>query len=90
MTSRAVVERIFQFLVFGLAIFMVCGGGFSRWESLPGEGIRTVTYTLYRTLPPPPQGPTSCKILTAGDYGLVMPCDYQPPFVWWLQHRRVS
>jgi hypothetical protein len=90
MTSRAIVERIFQFLVFGFAIFMVWGGGFSRWESLSGEVTRTVTYTLYRTLPPPPVGPAFCKIVTVGDYGLVIPCDYQPPFVWWLQHRQVS
>jgi hypothetical protein len=85
-----IAERFFQITVFTVAAFMAWGGGFSRWESLSGEATRTVTYTLYRTLPPPPTGPTFCKILTAGDYSLVLPCDYQPPFVWWLQHRQVS
>ena len=85
-----IVERVFQIVVFMVAAFMAWGGGFSRWESLPGEATRTVTYTLYRTLPPPPQGPAFCKFLTLGDYGLVMPCNYQPPFVWWLQHRKVN
>jgi len=51
-----IVERVFQIVVFMVAAFMAWGGGFSRWESLPGEATRTVTYTLYRTLPPPPQG----------------------------------
>ena len=85
-----IAERIFQIAVFMVAAFMAWGGGFSRWESLPDEATRTVTYTLYRTLPSPPAGPAFCEFLTLGDYGLVTPCNYQPPFVWWLQHRQVS
>jgi hypothetical protein len=83
-----IAERIFQIAVFAAAVFMAWGGGLSRWESLPGEATRTVTYTLYRTLPLPPTGPAFCKILTVGDYGLVMPCDFKPPFIGWLQGRR--
>jgi len=29
--------------------------------------------------------PPGC--VDTGSYGLVLPCDYRPPFVWWLQHR---
>ncbi len=83
----SVTQRIFQVVVFGGAAFMALGGGFFRDEVLPGEVTRTVTYTLYKRLPPPPQGPSFCKAVTVGDYGLMRPCDYTPPFVWWLQHR---
>ena len=42
---------------------------------------------LYKSLPPPPSGPRFCKAVTTGDYGLMLPCDYKPSFIWWLQHR---
>jgi hypothetical protein len=82
-----IAQRAFQVVVFGGAAFMALGGGFFRQEMLPGGAARTVTYTLYKSLPPPPDGPSFCKAVTIGDYGLMRPCDYRPPFVWWLQHR---
>jgi hypothetical protein len=51
---------------------------------------RTNTYTLYRTLPPPPVGPRFCPLADTGKYGLVGPCNFVPPFVWWLERHRQS
>ncbi len=80
-------QRIFQAVVFGGAAFMALGGGFFHDEMIQGSPYRTVTYTLYKSLPPPPTGPSFCKAVTVGDYGLMRPCDYKPPFIWWFQHR---
>jgi hypothetical protein len=82
-----VAQRIFQLVVFGGAAFMALGGGFFREKALPDNASRTVTYTLYKSLPPPPRGPSFCKAVTVNGYGLMRPCNYKPPFVWWLQHR---
>jgi len=82
-----VAQRIFQVVVFGGAAFMALGGGFFREEPLQDNASRTVTYMLYKSLPPPPSGPRFCKAVTTGDYGLMLPCDYKPSFIWWLQHR---
>jgi hypothetical protein len=81
------MERIFQIAVFGVAIFMVWGGGFFHREGLAYDLTRTLTYTLYRSLPPWPAGPRFCQILSVDDYGLVMPCDGKPPFLWWVRHK---
>ena len=80
-----IVERIFQVTVFTVAAFMVWGGGFFWRDHLPDNFTRTVTYTLYRSLPPAPIGPRFCEMVQVGDYGLVRPCDLMPPFVWWLK-----
>ena len=80
-------QRIFQILVFSIAGLMALGGGFFHDEALSDGLTRTVTYTLYKRLPPPPEGPRFCKAVQVGSYGLMRPCDWQPPFVWWLQHR---
>jgi hypothetical protein len=80
-------ERIFQVVIFTGAAFMALGGGFFHEARLESNATRTVTYTLYKSLPPPPQGPYFCKAVTVGDYGLMLPCDYKPPFVWWLQRK---
>lgn len=82
-----IVERIFQAIVFVAAGFMVLGGGFFWRQALAGDYTESQTYTLYKSLPPPPAGPRFCPVVDMGSYGLVMPCDYKPPFVWWLQHR---
>jgi len=82
-----VAQRLFQGVVFTTVGFMVLGGGFSYRDALPDSYTRTQTYTLYKSLPPPPKGPRFCPVAEMGDYGLVMPCNFQPPFVWWLQHR---
>jgi hypothetical protein len=80
-------ERIFQVIVFVVAGFMVLGGGFFRRQALADNFTESQTYTLYKSLPSPPAGPRFCPVVDAGSYGLVLPCDYKPPFVWWLQHR---
>jgi len=82
-----IAERIFQVVIFTSAAFMALGGGFFRQEALENGVTRTVTYTLYKSLPPPPEGPRFCPVVAAGDYGMMLPCDYKPPFVWWLQRR---
>jgi hypothetical protein len=43
---------------------------------------------LYRTVPPPPAGPSFCPFLDTGQYGFVGPCNFVPPFVWWLEKRQ--
>lgn len=82
-----ILERIFQVVIFAGAGFMVLGGGFFRRDALADSVTRSETYTLYKSLPPPPAGPRFCPVVDTGTYGLVMPCDYKPPFVWWLQRR---
>ena len=82
-----IAERVFQLAVFVVAGFMVLGGGFFWRQALAGDFTRSETYTLYKSLPPPPAGPRFCPVVETGSYGLVLPCDYRPPFVWWLQHR---
>jgi len=46
-----------------------------------------MTYTLYSKLPPPPKGPAFCSHALLAPYGIVTPCNLEPPFVWWLLHR---
>jgi len=78
------IERIIQIVVFGFVFFMVAGGGFAKREVVP-EGVLTTILTLYKTLPPAPAGPSYCSIVAVGDYGLVLPCDFKPPFLGWLE-----
>jgi hypothetical protein len=87
MNWSAVLERTMQVVFFTFSIFMICGGGYFTVENLPDRVTRTVTYTLYRTMAPPPVGPSFCKVLSFGRNGIVMPCNYQPPFIWWLEKR---
>jgi len=82
-----ILERIFQITVFVIAGFMAWGGGFFWRDQLAGNFTRTNTYTLYRTLPPPPVGPRFCPLADTGTYGLAGPCNFVPPFVWWLERR---
>jgi hypothetical protein len=82
-----VIQRVFQAVVFVTAGFMVLGGGFSYRDTLAEGYVRTLTYTLYKTLPPPPKGPRYCPIAAVGGYDLVLPCNFVPPFIWWLEHR---
>lgn len=81
------LERVFQVIIFVVAGFMVLGGGFFWRQALADNYTESQTYTLYKSLPPPPSGPRFCPVVDTGKYGLVLPCDYKPPFVWWLQHR---
>ena len=66
-------------------IFMMIGGGFARREALADGGVRTTILTLYSSLPPAPKGPAYCSILDYENHGLVLPCNYKPPFIGWLQ-----
>jgi len=75
---------IFIVVVGGWCAFMILGGGFFWTEALAGNITKTNTYTLYPKLPPPPQGPRFCSHIVFAPYGIVLPCNYEPPFVWWL------
>ncbi len=82
--SFAIVHRIVQIVVGGFCIFMIIGGGFARRERVEG-GVRTTILTIYKALPPPPAGPSYCSILDYADRRLVLPCDFKPPFIGWLE-----
>ncbi|MBS0281448.1 MAG: hypothetical protein JSR25_09820 [Proteobacteria bacterium] len=82
--AGVIYQRIFQVVGGGLCAFMIWGGGFFWTESLPNNFTRTNTYTLYSKLPPPPDGPAFCSRALFGQYGVVMPCNFEPPFLWWL------
>lgn len=71
-----------------MCIYGLLGGAFVERENLPNGLYNRYTLTMYKTLPPPPKGPNYCDFLTAGDYALARPCDWKPPFIWWLQHRK--
>ena len=80
-----VIQRFVQ-IVGGLFIlYMAAGGGFAHREPVGDNSVRTTILTLYPKLPPPPAGPAYCSILDFGDRGLVLPCDFKPPFIGWLQ-----
>jgi hypothetical protein len=80
-----IVHRIIQIVGGAFIIFMVIGGGFAHREALGDTAVRTSILTMYTKLPPPPAGPSYCSIFDYGDRGLVLPCDYKPPFIGWLQ-----
>lgn len=80
-------HRILQAVLFLFSIYMLWGGGFFWRETLADSAVRTNTYTLYRSVPPPPVGPRFCQFADTGTYGLVGPCNLVPPFVWWLEKR---
>jgi hypothetical protein len=80
-------HRIIQAVLLFFSLYMLCGFGIFWRDTLPGGGTRTTTYTLYRSVPPPPAGPRFCPFVDVGSYGLVGPCNFVPPFVWWLEKR---
>ena len=80
-------HRIVQVVLLVFSVFMLAGGGFFWREARPDNAVLTNTYTLYRTMPPPPAGPRFCPFADVGNYGLVRPCNFVPPFVWWLEKR---
>lgn len=86
MDANIIAHRLIQVCLLVFSAFMILGGGFFWQQGLADNFTKTTTYTLYTTLPPPPEGPSFCKVVTIEKYGLVMPCDFQPPFVWWLRH----
>jgi hypothetical protein len=85
-----IFQRFIIFVVGPFCLFMILGGGFFWTETLPYNVTRTMTYTLYSKLPPPPNGPAFCSHVLFEQYGVVMPCNYQPPFLWWLMRKRAT
>ena len=81
---------VFIVVVGAWCLFMIWGGGFFWTEALPNNFTRTMTYTLYSKLPPPPDGPRFCSHVLFAPYGIVTPCNFEPVFVWWLLHRNGS
>ena len=80
-------HQVVQAVLLFFSLYMLCGFGVSWQEVLPDGRTKTTTYTLYRTVPPPPVGPRFCTFVTAGTYGAVGPCNFVPPFIWWLEKR---
>jgi hypothetical protein len=83
-----IYQRIFVIVVGGWCAFMIWGGGVFWTEALPDNLTKTMTYTLYSKLPPPPDGPAFCQHFLFGRYGIVTPCNFEPVFVWWLRRGR--
>lgn len=77
-------HRTIQIVLLFFCLFFLLGGGLFRVETLSDGTTETTTLTAYKTLPPPPKGPSFCKVLTLGDRGIVWPCDLKPPFLYWL------
>jgi hypothetical protein len=79
MTFFDVAQRLFQIVVGGFCVFMAIGGGLSQ-RTIEPVGVRTTVFTIYKRLPSAPAGPSDY-----GDRGLVLPCDFKPPFIGWLE-----
>jgi len=82
-----VVLRITATVIWTVALFGILGGGFAWRDDLPDGHYNRFTLTMYKTLPAPPRGPSYCDLVEVGRYALVRPCDWQPPFIGWLQGR---
>ena len=80
-----IFQRFIQIFGGAFILFMVLGGGFAHREPVGDNTIRTSILTMYPKLPPAPQGPAYCSIFDYGDRGVVLPCNYKPPFIGWLQ-----
>ena len=72
-------------VTWSICIYGFVGGSFVYRENLPTGQYNLYILTMYKTLPPPPKGPSYCNFLTSGAYGLALPCDRKPPFIGWLQ-----
>jgi hypothetical protein len=80
--------RVSAILIWTVCTFGFLGGAFVWREDLPSGLYNRYTLTMYKTLPPPPKGPSYCNFLDIGSYGLALPCNLKPPFVGWLQGGR--
>jgi hypothetical protein len=80
-------HKVVQATLLFFSLYMLCGFGVSWRDTLPSGVVKTTTYTLYRTVPPPPEGPRFCQLVDMGKYGAVGPCNFVPPFIWWLEKR---
>ena len=79
------VFRVVAVTLWIVIIYGVLGGGFAYREELPNGLYNSYMITVYTRLPPAPSGPAYCNILRASAFSLVMPCDFKPPFIGWLQ-----
>ena len=84
MPAGLIAHRIFQAVGLVFILFFVLGGGIGHRQIVP-DGVRTTILTLYKSLPPPPKGPAYCPQLDNGDYAVMAPCDFKPPFIGWLE-----
>jgi hypothetical protein len=82
-----ILLRVIAIAIWTVCIYGVLGGAFAYREDLPGGLYNRYVLTMYKTLPPPPKGPAYCDFLGVSCYALAAPCDFKPPFIWWLQHR---
>jgi hypothetical protein len=82
------VFRIATVTLWVVILYGVSGGGFVYRENLPSGLYNSYMITVYTRLPPAPKGPAYCSILRAGVLSLVLPCDFKPPFLGWLQGGR--
>jgi hypothetical protein len=79
------IERFIQVVGGVFLLFIIAGGGFAHHEAVGDNTIRTTILTLYKSLPPAPAGPSYCDVVRSGDRSLVLPCDFKPPFIGWLE-----
>jgi hypothetical protein len=86
-STREAILKVLATVIWTVCVYGLLGGAFVYRETLPSGLYNRYTLTMYKTLPPPPKGPRYCEFLTVSDYSLARPCDWKPPFVWWLQHR---
>ena len=87
MTAKEMILKAMAIVIWTVCIYGLLGGAFAWRENQPNGLYNHYTLTMYKTLPPPPKGPSYCNFLEIGDYALARPCDWKPPFIWWLQHR---
>lgn len=87
MTTKEIALKVIAIVIWTVCIYGLLGGSFAHRETLPDGRYNSYLLTMYKTLPPAPRGPAYCNFLDIGDYALARPCDWTPPFVWWMQHR---
>ena len=83
-----VAFRILAVTLWLVFIYGVLGGGFVYRENLPSGLYNSYMITVYTRLPPAPTGPAYCSFLHWRAFSLVLPCDFKPPFIGWLQGGR--
>ena len=82
---KEIILKVIAIVIWTVCVYGVLGGAFVYRENLPSGLYNRYTLTMYKTLPPPPKGPSYCEFLAVSDYALARPCDWKPPFVGWLQ-----
>jgi hypothetical protein len=85
MTNFDIIHRTIQIVGIVFILFMVAGGGYSWRERISPDTVKTTILTMYPKLPPAPEGPSYCNFVEFGGRGLVLPCNFKPPFIGWLQ-----